>query len=106
MCIPRRLVWHPASVVDGSGSSSGGSSTPDGSAPSTPTKIGSFSLCSLGQTHAEVQGRGSVLMREVQVGDRVLVGHDTYSPVYGFGRLDTTNEHDYWQVHTQPVKRK
>jgi hypothetical protein len=52
--------------------------------PAPPT------ICFSGDSLVTVENRGSVSMRDLQIGDRVLVGQ-TYEPVYSFGhRLDET----------------
>ena len=44
-----------------------------------------------------VFGKGSVDMKNLQVGDRIFTG-ETYQPVYAFAHRDTTTETDFVQI--------
>ena len=63
--------------------------------------------CFSGDTTVQVQGKGALPMKELQVNDHVLVGKDSnnkplYQPVYGFGHHETSTPQEFLQIHTSP----
>lgn len=68
--------------------------------PSTPspTAAPTGSFCFSGQSIVQVEGKGDVLMKDVKIGDRVLVDDDSYEEIYSFGHRHDTQEHDYLRL--------
>ncbi|CAB9510127.1 Hint module [Seminavis robusta] len=89
----------------GSSGSSGGSSGPSddrsGPSPSNEGNRAGFNICFSGDTTIDVLGQGIVRMSALKVGDRVNIGNDEYSTVYGFGHLDNSKSNEYLRVHTK-----
>ena len=54
--------------------------------------------CFPGDATCEVQGQGTVLMRNVKLGDKVLVTGGKYEPVYSFGHHSEHAEHRYLKL--------
>lgn len=50
---------------------------------------------------ANVQHKGPVVMKNLQVGDKVLTSSNTYQPIYSFGHYNPTKKAEFLQVHTQ-----
>lgn len=61
-------------------------------------------FCFPGDTTAQVQGRGEVFLRDVKLGDEVLVGDGSYEPVYSFGHKSEGLMGDYVQLVTDSTK--
>jgi hypothetical protein len=57
--------------------------------------------CFSGDTTVEIQNRGAVNMRDLSLGDQVLVSLEgnKYEPVYSFGHLDKSTPTNYLQFH-------
>ena len=55
-------------------------------------------FCFPGDATCEVQGQGKVLMRNVKLGDKVLVHGGKYEPVYSFGHHSEHAEHRYLKL--------
>jgi len=72
--------------------------------PATPmptsTDDDDVNICFSGETTVQVKHKGTVLMKDLQVGDSINIGNGKYSRVYGFGHLDTANSYQYVVVHT------
>jgi len=47
--------------------------------------------CFPGSALVQVEKRGPIQLADVQLGDKVLVGHDVFEPVYSFGHYDPTS---------------
>jgi Hint module len=66
---------------------------------------GSGSGCFSAVNTVTVQGKGSVSMDALQIGDYVLSGkHGEFSRVYSFAHLDRDVEYDFVQIHTEGAK--
>lgn len=71
--------------------SSSTSSPTDAPTGSPTASFGCFS----GHSTVQVQNRGEAFMKDVKVGDFVLVDDGKYEPIYSFGHRHDTQEHDY-----------
>jgi hypothetical protein len=68
--------------------------------PATTAPTASPFACFSGETTVLVKDKGATLMKNLQVGDLVLVSEDgTYEPVYSFGHRTTTTSGQYMQLH-------
>lgn len=66
-----------------------------------PTIEFDFDLCFSGETTVQVQNRmRPVLLKDLQVGDYVLTGGNTYQPVYAFAHRNPTKEAEFLQIVT------
>mmetsp|Transcript_2264 Transcript_2264/g.5289 ORF Transcript_2264/g.5289 Transcript_2264/m.5289 type:complete len:182 (-) Transcript_2264:9-554(-) len=65
-----------------------------------PTNEG-FEICFSGRSQVEVQGRGQVDMKDLKIGDLVLVENNKFEPVYSFGHINHSTETEYLQIFTQ-----
>lgn len=65
--------------------------------PPTPC----FSATSL----VQVEGKGATYMQDLQVGDKVLTGDNTYKPVYTWGHRDEELTAKFLQIYTEEGKR-
>jgi len=53
----------------------------------------------------QVEGRGAVLMKDLKLGDKVLVGEGVYESIYSFGhRLDDSTPRDYLEITIASLK--
>jgi len=64
--------------------------------PTPPTGFACFSESST----VEVRDKGIVSMKELQIGDQVLVSADTYEPIYSFGHYHKTIETQFLKILT------
>ena len=64
-------------------------------APSAPPAIG---LCFSGASLVDVQGKGQVPLNEVQIGDKIHVGHNKFEPIYSFGHRDEKKVGDFLKI--------
>ena len=55
-------------------------------------------FCFPGDATCQVQGQGTVLMRNVKLGDKILVQGGKYEPVYSFGHHSEHAEHRYLKL--------
>lgn len=63
------------------------------------------SFCFPGTAECQVEGRGSVLMKDLKLGDKVLVQDGTYETVYSFGHYNPQEEKGrYLQIATISTK--
>ncbi|CAB9530684.1 expressed unknown protein [Seminavis robusta] len=63
--------------------------------------------CFSDTTTVQVYQRGPVQMKDLQVGDWVLTGKDTYQPVYTFGHhRNETTEKMFYQIYHHNSKRE
>jgi hypothetical protein len=60
--------------------------------------LGMSVLCFSERNSVQVDGRGSVSMKDLQVGDLVLTGHNQYEPIYAFAHLDPERSTDFLQI--------
>jgi len=65
-----------------------------------PTRGGGFNICFSGHNEVEIKGKGRVEMKNLRIGDMVLVGDNKYESVYSFGHLDDHDESEYLQIYT------
>lgn len=82
-------------VVNNNNANLGGGTAPT-KAPTTGGGIGCFS----GDTTVVVENRGTAKMRDLNLGDKVLVSWDNggmYEPIYSFGHIDQTTSMKYLQ---------
>ncbi|CAB9522096.1 expressed unknown protein [Seminavis robusta] len=49
----------------------------------------------------QVENKGPVAMKDLQVGDKILTASNEYQPVYSFGHWDPTTEARFLQFHTK-----
>jgi hypothetical protein len=69
-----------------------------------PISIGFFG-CFPSSASCQVEGRGAVLMKDLKLGDKVLVGEGVYESIYSFGhRLDDSVPRDYLEITTASLK--
>ena len=61
--------------------------------------IGCFSESSV----VQVQGKGDVAMKDLELGDKVLTGKETYEPVYTFGHRKTESQMEFYQIYTDEI---
>lgn len=77
-------------------------------APSTPapTSTSSFFACFSGETTLTLKNGESVLMKELQLGDEVLVSLEAeiYEPVYSFGHRHSKMQADYLQFYPSKLE--
>lgn len=64
---------------------------------------GGGSGCFSALNSVDVQGKGTISMDSLQIGDYVHDGKD-YSRVFGFAHLDRDVEYDFVQIHTEGSK--
>ena len=57
-------------------------------------------LCFPGDVMCQVECRGEVAMKNIKLGDRILVESGKYEPVYSFGHRDETIEANYLKINT------
>lgn len=57
-------------------------------------------FCFSEKATVQVEGRGTVAMKDLAVGDSVLVGRDEFQPVYAFAHKHATKATDFVQIHT------
>ena len=62
---------------------------------------GSFRACFSEVSTVQVHGKGTVPMKELQVGDLLLTGEGSYKPVYAFGHLDRDSKATFLQLQTE-----
>lgn len=68
--------------------------------------IGSASNpCFSGSSLVQVQGKGDVLMKDLQVGDYVLTGKNSFEQVYSFGHRHEDLSAEFYQIHTEQSKK-
>mmetsp|Transcript_9709 Transcript_9709/g.22357 ORF Transcript_9709/g.22357 Transcript_9709/m.22357 type:complete len:455 (+) Transcript_9709:189-1553(+) len=68
------------------------------SAPSaSPTTAPGFSICFSGRNTVEVKGKGAIRMKDLNIGDSVMVGDNQYEPVYSFGHVNDIAKTNYLQ---------
>lgn len=74
---------------------------------------GISSICFSGETTVQVQGKGTILMKDLQINDEVFVGNDSnnnnkpiYQAVYGFGHYQEDRPNEYLQIHTSNSDNK
>ncbi|CAB9527804.1 Protein hedgehog [Seminavis robusta] len=56
--------------------------------------------CFSSSATVQVLDKGSVPMKDVAVGDRVLTGENRYQPIYSFGHKEQATEQQFLQIHT------
>ena len=90
-------------------------STPQAPSPSTgdespvaaPTPGSSETpLCFSGETMVEVEGRGPVRMKHVQIGERVRVRNGSFAEVYSFGHYQPNAKVEYIQILAETMNRR
>lgn len=94
-------VGDVVQVVNSNNAKLGGGGTSPTKAPTTAGGFGCFS----GDTNVVVQNRGTAKMRDLNLGDKVLVSLDndgTYESIYSFGHIDQATPMEYLQF--QPSK--
>ena len=64
------------------------------------------SNCFSGENTLEVKGKGSVLMKDLAVGDSVLTKEGGFSRVYSLAHNDDMTEHLYWQIHATSTDKE
>ena len=57
-------------------------------------------LCFPGDATCHVQGRGKVMMKDLELGDHVLVDGGDFEPIYSFGHRDDVLENDFLRLET------
>jgi len=62
--------------------------------------------CFSADTTVQVRGKGSVMMKDLQLNDNVLVEGGKYEPVYDFGHYDTSSKQTFVQIHTDVSDKK
>mmetsp|Transcript_9052 Transcript_9052/g.13902 ORF Transcript_9052/g.13902 Transcript_9052/m.13902 type:complete len:949 (-) Transcript_9052:79-2925(-) len=75
--------------------------------PPTPAPAGGTPLtgiCFPGDVTCEVLGKGEVQLKDLQLGDRVLVEGQTYEKVYSFGHRSRDMKADYLELSTASRK--
>jgi Hint module len=60
--------------------------------------------CFPGQSEVFVEDKGLVAMKDLMLGDRVMVAANTYEPIYSFGHYDTDITATYLQLRTASAK--
>mmetsp|Transcript_9711 Transcript_9711/g.22373 ORF Transcript_9711/g.22373 Transcript_9711/m.22373 type:complete len:455 (+) Transcript_9711:64-1428(+) len=65
-------------------------------APTTDESDGP-GICFSGRNVVEVKGKGAVRMKDLNIGDFVLVGDNNYEPVYSFGHVNHITKTNYLQ---------
>jgi len=58
--------------------------------------------CFSEEATVHVHGKGSTTMKDLNVGDKILVG-ETYEPVYGFAHLDKSQNGRFLQIYTTEI---
>lgn len=66
--------------------------------------FGGLFECFSADDTVQVQHRGEVAMKDIAVGDAILVGTGTYEPVYMFGHRDPFKQSEFVQIYTTAVK--
>jgi hypothetical protein len=64
---------------------------------STPKKPGG-GFCFSGETTVQVKEKGTIMMKNLKIGDEVLVATGKYEPVYSFGHRHESMEADFLQL--------
>jgi len=54
--------------------------------------------CFSSETTVQILGKGETAMKNLQIGDKVLVG-DNYEPIYGFAHLDKSKTTEFLQIY-------
>jgi hypothetical protein len=76
---------------------SGGSNPAPTPAPTTGVGVGA---CFSESSTVEVRNKGNVSIKELRIGDQVLVSADMYEPVYSFGHYHQTVEAQFLKILT------
>jgi hypothetical protein len=71
-----------------------------GLGPAPPPSSNGPAFCFSGQTMVFVKDQGEVLMRNLRLGDEILVSDNKYERVYSFGHRHETIKTDYLQLYT------
>lgn len=88
--------FHRALKGDKDGGDKDGGDDDDGDGGLGDLDIGCFSEIAT----VQVQGKGFVAMKDLQVGDAALTGAGTYSPVYSFGHYLKDTPSEFLQLQT------
>jgi len=60
-----------------------------------------FEVCFSGLTTVELEDGSFAQMKDLRIGDHVLVSRGKYEPIYGFGHFDTSmNKVDFFRIRT------
>lgn len=65
-----------------------------------PSRVTSPTICFPGHVTCQVEGRGHVAMKDINLGDKVLVQGGKYEGVYSFGHRDIETEANYLKFVT------
>lgn len=66
-----------------------------------PSRVTSPSICFPGDAICQVEGRGRVAMKDINLGDKLLVEGGRYEAVYSFGHRDIHTEAHYLKIATK-----
>jgi len=69
-----------------------------------PVGGGGFFACFPADATCEVEGVGKVLMKDISLGDKVLVDFNKYEPVYSFGHYNPLMEAEFLRISTDSHK--
>jgi len=61
-------------------------------------------LCFSGENVVNVLGKGTISMKDVRIGDQIMVKEDMYDTIYSFGHRDTEIKSKYLQLATKEAK--
>jgi hypothetical protein len=68
---------------------------------SAPTLApGETDVCFAGSSTVEVENRGATAMRDLSIGDRVLVGKGVFEPIYSFGHFAPSQSSEFVELTT------
>lgn len=66
----------------------------------TENQICEAIFCFAGDSTVEIEGHGSIPMKQLQIGDKVHVGKNQYEPVYSFGHYNPSKQASFLKVET------
>ena len=62
------------------------------------------STCFSGENTVEVEGKGLIPIGQLEIGDNVNVGADSFERVYSFGHYSKTGKYSYLQIYNEDTK--
>jgi hypothetical protein len=68
--------------------------------PNLPPNGGDDGICFSAEATVQVLDKGAIAMKDLMIGDKVLVGSGKHEPVYAFGHRDPTKTTNFLQVFT------
>lgn len=80
------------------------SSTSNNGISSAPGVGQVFSYCFSGQTSVDVKNKGTIMMKDLELADEVLVADGRYEEVYSFGHRHETMEAEFLQFHPSKLE--